>query len=96
MCPFQGHKVPLGREATRERSHVSAFGAPYLQCGEQSSPGRPGTWEVLISLVPEGLFWLVFGWFWPVFGQFSLIGGLGAHLDVRHWPLFAALLSLAI
>ena len=23
MCPFQGRKVPLGREATRERSHVS-------------------------------------------------------------------------
>ena len=27
--------------------------------------------------MPEGLFWLFFGWFWPVFGQFSLIGGVG-------------------
>ena len=61
------------------------------QCREQSSPGRPGTWEVLISRVPEGLFWLVFGWFWPVLANFRSFGGLGAHLDVRHWPLFAAL-----
>ena len=58
-------------------STLALLAAARQQCREQSSPGRPGTWEVLISLVPEGLFWLVFGWFWPVFGQFSLIGGIG-------------------
>ena len=33
-------------------------------------------------------FWLVLACFWPIFAHW---GGLGAHLDVRHWPLFAAL-----
>ena len=37
-----------------------------------------------------GLFLAGFGLF---LANFRSLGGLGAHLDVRHWPLFAALRS---
>ena len=54
-------------DVTRSTGAISS-----KQCVQQSPHGRPGTWEVLISLfsehVSESLLWLVFGWFWPVFG----------------------------
>ena len=53
--------TPLGAIMGVEHCFGGIVDARGGQCREQSSPGRPGTWEVLISLVQEGLFWLVFG-----------------------------------